>query len=426
MLKAVILIGGPQKGTRFRPLSFEVPKPLFPVAGVPMVQHHIEACSKVPNLKEILLIGFYQPNEALNSFLLKAQQEFKVAIRYLQEYSALGTGGGIYHFRDQILSGGPQAFFVMNADVCSEFPLVPMLDFHKQHGGSQSYVILGTTANRTQSLNYGCIVANRDTQEVLHYVEKPGTFVSDIINCGIYLFSPSIFQHIAEVFQQNQQELQLFSCISEENSSWQRMEVIRLEQDVFSTLAGRGKLYVYKTEGCWSQIKSAGSAIYASRLYLSQYGTTHPERLASTKEGGPTIRGNVYIHPTANVDPSAVLGPNVSIGMGVTVAAGVRIRESIILHGAVLQDHSCVLNTIVGWDSMVGRWARVEGTPSDPNPNDPYSKIDSETLFRDGKLTPSITILGCNVSIPAEVVILNSIVLPHKELSRSFKNQIIL
>ncbi|XP_040214060.1 mannose-1-phosphate guanyltransferase alpha isoform X1 [Rana temporaria] len=426
MLKAVILIGGPQKGTRFRPLSFEVPKPLFPVAGVPMLQHHIEACSKVPNLKEILLIGFYQPNEALSRFLVTAQQEFKVAIRYLQEYSALGTGGGIYHFRDQILSGGPQAFFVMNADVCSEFPLLQMLEFRKQHENTHGYIMLGTTANRTQSLNYGCIVANAETQEVLHYVEKPGTFVSDIINCGIYLFSPTIFQHIAEVFQRNQQDVQICSCISEENSSWQRAEVIRLEQDVFTALAGRGHLYVYKTDGFWSQIKSAGSAIYASRLYLSQYHRTHPERLAQTNEGGPTVIGNVYVHPTAKVDSSAVLGPNVSVGMGVTIGAGVRVRESVILHGATLQDHSCVLNTIVGWDSSIGRWARVEGTPSDPNPNDPYAKIDSETLFREGKLTPSITILGCNVSIPAEVVILNSIVLPHKELSRSFKNQIIL
>lgn len=60
----------------------------------------------------------------------------------------------------------------------------------------------------------------------------------------------------------------------------------------------------------------------------------------------------------------------------------------------LFQDHSCVLNSIVGWDSTIGKWARVEGTPSDPNPNDPYAKIDSETLFRDGKLTPSITILG--------------------------------
>ena len=48
----------------------------------------------------------------------------------------------------------------------------------------------------------------------------------------------------------------------------------------------------------------------------------------------------------------------------------------------------------MGWDSTIGKWARVEGTPSDPNPNDPHAKIDSETLFRDGKLTPSITILG--------------------------------
>uniref|UniRef100_A0A8C8IHF4 Nucleotidyl transferase domain-containing protein n=1 Tax=Oncorhynchus tshawytscha TaxID=74940 RepID=A0A8C8IHF4_ONCTS len=393
MLKSVILIGGPQKGTRFRPLSFEVPKPLFPVAGVPMLQHHVEECAKVPNMKEILLIGFYQPNEELTRFMSSAQQEFKISIRYLQEYAALGTGGGIYHFRDQILSGGPEAFFIMNADVCSEFPLPEMLNFQKEHGESSSFVILGTTANRKQSMNYGCIVENQQTNEVLHYVEKPSTFVSDIINCGIYLFTPEIFQHIGAVFQQNQQDMLLDEQTN--GNGWHRAEAIRLEQDIFTALAGQGKLYVYKTPAIWSQIKSAGSAIYASRLYLNQYHKTHPERLATNKEGGPRISGNVYIHPTANIDPTAV-------------------------------DHSCVLNCIVGWDSTIGKWARVEGTPSDPNPNDPYAKIDSETLFRDGELTPSITILGCNVTIPAEVIILNSIVLPYKDLNRSFKNQIIL
>lgn len=45
--------------------------------------------------------------------------------------------------------------------------------------------------------------------QVLHYVEKPSTFVSDIINCGIYLFTPEIFQHIGAVFQKNQQDLML-------------------------------------------------------------------------------------------------------------------------------------------------------------------------------------------------------------------------
>ncbi|XP_034042406.1 mannose-1-phosphate guanyltransferase alpha-A isoform X2 [Thalassophryne amazonica] len=422
MLKAVILIGGHNKGTRFRPLSFEVPKPLFPVAGVPMMQHHIEACVKVPNMKEILLIGFYQPNEELTKFLSNAQQEFKIPIRYLQEYAALGTGGGIYHFRDQIVSGSPKAFFVMNADVCSEFPLTEMISFQKERAQPNSFVILGTTANRTQSLKYGCIVENEETNEVLHYVEKPSTFVSDIINCGIYLFNSDIFQHIGAVFQKNQQDM----MIEEPSNGWQRAEAIRLEKDIFTAVAGQGKLYVYKTSSFWSQIKSAGSAIYASRLYLNQYHNSHPERLATNKEGGPRIIGNVYIHPTASIDPTASLGPNVSVSMGVTIGAGVRVRESIILHGATLQDRSCVLNSVVGWDSTIGKWARVEGTPSDPNPNDPYSKIDSESLFRDGKLTPSITILGCNVTIPPEVIILNSIVLPYKDLNCSFKNQIIL
>lgn len=73
--------------------------------------------------------------------------------RYLQEFAALGTGGGIYHFRDQILCGGPSAFFLMNADVCSEFPLQDMLHFHHQHGNSHCGIILGTTVNLTTGIH---------------------------------------------------------------------------------------------------------------------------------------------------------------------------------------------------------------------------------------------------------------------------------
>nr|XP_054361977.1 mannose-1-phosphate guanyltransferase alpha isoform X3 [Mirounga angustirostris] len=309
--------------------------------------------------------------------------------RYLQEFVPLGTGGGLYHFRDQILAGGPEAFFVLNADVCSDFPLSAMLDAYRHQ--PHPFLLLGTTANRTQSLNYGCIVENPQTHEVLHYVEKPSTFVSDVINCGIYLFSPEALKPLRDVFQRNQQDGQL----EDSSGLWPGAGTIRLEQDVFSALAGQGQIYVHLTDGIWSQIKSAGSALYASRLYLGQYQLTHPERLAKHAPGGPRIRGNVYIHPTAKVAPSAV-------------------------------EHTCVLHTIVGWGSTVGRWARVEGTPNDPNPNDPRAHMDSESLFKDGKLLPAITILGCRVRIPAEVLILNSIVLPHKELSRSFTNQIIL
>lgn len=52
--------------------------------------------------------------------------------RYLQEFTTLGTAGGMYHFRDQIRCGNPEAFFVMNGDVCADFPLTELYEFHKE------------------------------------------------------------------------------------------------------------------------------------------------------------------------------------------------------------------------------------------------------------------------------------------------------
>ena len=71
-------------------------------------------------------------------------------LRYYQEFAPLGTAGGIYHFRDQIQSGNPEAFFVLNSDVCGDFPLTDMLRYHRsnRHGDHHShrelYTMLGT------------------------------------------------------------------------------------------------------------------------------------------------------------------------------------------------------------------------------------------------------------------------------------------
>lgn len=89
------------------------------------------------------------------------------------------------------------------------------------------------------------------------------------------------------------------------------------------------------------------------------------------------------------------VGPNVSIGEGVTIGPGVRLKESIVLPNAVIDDHSLVLHSIIGRESRVGKWARVEGTPTDPDPNKPFAKMENPPLFNsDGKLNPSVTILG--------------------------------
>ncbi|GFG37546.1 hypothetical protein Cfor_09592 [Coptotermes formosanus] len=397
MLKAVILIGGPLKGTRFRPLSLDIPKPLFPVAGLPMIQHHIEACVRVPNLKEILILGYY-PSSELSQFVADMVQEYKVNIRYLQEFTALGTAGGLYHFRDQIRSGNPEAFFVLNGDVCADFPLVEMVHFHQ--GKKASLVtIMATEATRQQSLHYGCIVQDRDTSEVTHYVEKPSTFVSTLINCGVYICSTEIFQTFAAAFNKHQQE---YYNDASGNGNGKEAAIIYLETDVLMPLAGTGSLFALQTKNWWSQLKTAGSAIYANRHYLELYRSWHVDRLAQGefktekgKEKKCTIIGDVYIHPSATVDPTAMLGPNVSIGAGAVIGAGVRIRESIVLSGATILDHSLVLYSIVGHGSHVGQWTRVEGTPCDPNPNKPFAKMENPPLFNcDGRLNPSITILG--------------------------------
>ncbi|XP_060519854.1 mannose-1-phosphate guanyltransferase alpha-A [Cylas formicarius] len=420
MLKAVILIGGPQKGTRFRPLTLDIPKPLFPIAGLPVIQHHIEACAIVEGLKEILLIGSY-PASQFQQFVYNMQLRYNVTIKYLQEFTALGTAGGLFHFRDQIRYGTPDAFFLMNGDVCSDFPLKELYQFHKERPNGALVTIMAAEATKQQSLNFGCMVTDNDTHEVTHYVEKPSSYISTLINCGVYTFSLDIFPVIGEIFHLRQQDIYK----SENGNDVKEAGFIQLEQEILTPLAGTGKMFAMHITNWWSQLKTGSSAIYANRHYLELYQTKHPERLSSCKE--PTIIPDVHIDPTAVVDSTSVIGPNVSIGASVVIGPGVRIKESIVLDGAVIEERSLIMHSIIGRNSRVGKWARVEGTPCDPDPNKAFAKMENPPLFNnDGKLNPSITILGCSVSVPSETILLNSIVLPNKELSRSIKNEIIL
>lgn len=410
MLKAVILIGGPQKGTRFRPLSLDIPKPLFPIAGLPLIQHHIAACTKLGECKEILIIGSYTTTQ-MTQFVNDMQKLYRVIIRYLQEFTPLGTGGGLYHFRDQIRAGNPSAFFLLNGDVCADFPLREMYEFHEEKPNA-IVTIMGTEATRQQSVHYGCMVRN-GSNAVTHYVEKPNSYVSTLINCGVYVCSLNVFQVMAEAFQKKQD-----GFYSGNGQGTPHPGYMSWEQDVLAPLAGTNKLYSMQVSSWWSQVKTAGSAIYANRHCLT---------LHCTRDDVCQIIPDVYIHPSASVDSTAVIGPNVSIGTGVTIKAGVRIKESIILENATVNEHSLIMYSVVGREASVGEWSRVEGTPSDPDPNKPFAKMDNRPLFNtDGRLNPSITILGAGVVVPAETILLNSIVLPHKHLARSFKHEIIL
>ncbi|XP_026476151.1 mannose-1-phosphate guanyltransferase alpha-like [Ctenocephalides felis] len=88
------------------------------------------------------------------------QHEYQIKIRYLQEFTALGTAGGMYHFRDLIRGGSPEAFFILNGDVCADFPLQKLLEFHKKQNNALA-TIMGTEATKEQAINYGCLVMDK-------------------------------------------------------------------------------------------------------------------------------------------------------------------------------------------------------------------------------------------------------------------------
>jgi mannose-1-phosphate guanylyltransferase len=80
-MKAIILVGGPSKGTRFRPLSLALPKPLFPIGGVPLLHHHVAACAKVHGLNEVILIGFFDP-ALFADFIRETSEQLGISIKY--------------------------------------------------------------------------------------------------------------------------------------------------------------------------------------------------------------------------------------------------------------------------------------------------------------------------------------------------------
>ncbi|XP_031480558.1 uncharacterized protein LOC116250772 [Nymphaea colorata] len=406
---AVIMVGGPTKGTRFRPLSFNIPKPLFPLAGQPMVYHPISACKRIPNLAQIYLIGFYEERE-FALFVSSVSNELKVPVRYLREDKPHGSAGGLYNFRDLIMEDNPSQIVLLNCDVCCSFPLPDMLDAHRRYGGMGTVLVIKVFPESASQ--FGELVADPETNELLHYTEKPETFVSDLINCGVYIFTTEIFSVIQDVstIRKDRATLRRISSFEALQSATKTlpMDFVRLDQDILSPLAGKKKLYTYETLDFWEQIKTPGMSLRCSALYLSQYRHTSPDLLA-TGDGtrSPTIIGDVYIHPSAKVHPTAKIGPNVSISANARIGAGARLITCIILDDVEVKEHALITHSIVGWKSSIGKWSRVQGI------EDYFAKL-------------GITILGESVIVEDEVVVSNCVVLPNKILNISVQAEIIL
>ncbi|ESR42413.1 hypothetical protein CICLE_v10012040mg [Citrus x clementina] len=356
-MKALILVGG--FGTRLRPLTLSVPKPLVDFANKPMILHQIEALKAV-GVTEVVLAINYQPEVMLN-FLKEFEKKLEIKITCSQETEPLGTAGPLALARDKLIDDSGEPFFVLNSDVISEYPLKQMIEFHRGRGGEASIMVTKVD----EPSKYGVVVMEETTGKVEKFVEKPKNFVGNKINAGIYLLNPSVLDRI-------------------------ELKPTSIEKEVFPEIAAENKLFAMVLPGFWMDIGQPKDYITGLRLYLDFLQKNSSSKLAT----GSNIIGNVLVHEGAKIGDGCLIGPDVAIGPGCVIEPGVRLSRCTVMRGVRIKKHACISSSIIGWHSTVGRWARVE----------------------------NMTILGEDVHVADEVYSNGAVVLPHKEIKSSIVN----
>uniref|UniRef100_A0A0D9V7R8 mannose-1-phosphate guanylyltransferase n=1 Tax=Leersia perrieri TaxID=77586 RepID=A0A0D9V7R8_9ORYZ len=324
----------------------------------------IEALKEV-GVTEVVLAINYRPEVMLN-FLKDFEDKLGITITCSQETEPLGTAGPLALARDKLVDGSGDPFFVLNSDVISEYPFAELIKFHKNHGGEATIMVTKVD----EPSKYGVVVMEEATGMVEKFVEKPKVFVGNKINAGIYLLNPSVLDRI-------------------------ELKPTSIEKEIFPRIAADAKLFAMVLPGFWMDVGQPRDYITGLHLYLDSLRKRSADRLAT----GTHIVGNVLVHESAKIGEGCLIGPDVAIGPGCVVEDGVRLSRCTVMRGVRIKKHACISNSIIGWHSTVGQWARIE----------------------------NITILGEDVHVGDEVYTNGGVVLPHKEIKSSIlKPQIVM
>lgn len=287
-------------------------------------------------------------------FLKGWEKRLGVKISCSQEDEPMGTAGPLALARKLLDDGHGTPFFVLNSDVICEYPLAEMLQFHKAHGGEATLL----TTRVEDPSKYGVIITDEEGR-VDRFVEKPKTFVGDSINAGIYCLSPSVLDRI-------------------------ELRPTSIEKEVFPAIAADRRLFAMPLEGYWMDVGQPRDYLSGLELHLAKMRRDEPEQLAS----GPAFKGNVIVHPTATIGKDCLIGPDVAVGEGCVIEDGVRVARAVLLPRVKVKSHARVADSIIGWGSTVGSWARVDNK----------------------------AVVGEDVFIAPEVYANGAIILPHKEI----------
>jgi mannose-1-phosphate guanylyltransferase len=313
-MQALILAGG--EGTRLRPLTYTVPKPMLPLANRPHIAYVIDWLVRHGVDDVIVSCGFLA--EGMRKGI--AELEPGVRIRYAEEPEARGTAGAI-RFAEDMLG---ERFLVLNGDILCDLDLSALI---AQHGdtGAQATIALYPVPDPT---GYG-LVHRREDGGITDFLEKPDPdqIDTDEINAGAYLLERSVLERIPPE------------------------RAVSIEREVFPHLVAEG-LYGIRLEGYWIDIGTPDRYLEANWDILEGRVKTV---VAEAVDGATMVGEGCEISPEAELRPPCVIGRDGEVG------AGAVIERSVLLDGCRVGAGARLVNSILSGGVTVESGAELDG-----------------------------------------------------------------
>jgi len=338
MLKAVIMAGG--FGTRLRPLTSKIPKPMVPIMNKPMIEHIVRLLVS-HKITDIVVLIFYHPN-IIKNFLGDGKQ-FGASIQYVKAEADYGTAGSVRNAYDLIKGS---RLLVISGDVLTDFDLTKAVSFHQSKNSKATLVL--TRVNNP--LEFGLVITD-DKGKIVRFLEKPtwGEVFSDTVNTGIYVIEPDILEMVPY------------------------REDYDFSKDLFpSMLRQKMPLYGYAAEGYWRDVGNLNEYVDAQLDCLDQKVRLNMDGKSVEFNGAKIIAPEGFQMPhNFSARGTIVLGKDVTIGDDVdledsiignncTVNSFSSVSRSILWDSVLVGEHSQMAGDVIGSGTIIGEQVEIE------------------------------------------------------------------
>jgi mannose-1-phosphate guanylyltransferase len=317
-MKAMVLAAG--LGTRLRPLTYEITKPMVPVLDRPVMAHILDLLDRH---------SFEQTIANLHYFPDSIREHFGERLSYRYEPELLGTAGGVRACAEFF---GEDPFLVISGDALTDIDLTALAARHRESGGIATLSVKQVPDTR----EYGVVLHDREGR-ITGFQEKPhpDEALSDLGNCGIYVFSPEIFDYFPQ------------------------RPFVDWAQDVFPTLLENDvPFHIHEVREYWNDVGSLGELRQGTfdalrgELRLEVEGEeVAPGVVVSGGRPLPEdveIEGPVWIGRDAQIGAGVRLMGPVVLGDGATIGERAQLRETIVFPGTHVAAESILIGAISG------------------------------------------------------------------------------